>query len=228
MLSERLRQLLNERKISVNEFAEMCDVPQETIRNIYYGKSGDPKLSTALKIAEALEMSVNCLVGKCPHTAEERAIIHNYRNCGKHGKSIIELIARYEASAMKVERDRIGKHKIPCYVPQTDIRKGIIFELCDTIEIETTIPEAFLGIQMTNNDLAPSYCKGDTVLLENRFPINGEVAVFYKKDRAYIRKFLEENGQYRLKCLHRFDEDIIVKRMDEMEYIGTCVGVLRT
>ena len=65
MLGERLRTMLNERGISVNQFAEMCDLPLETVRNIYYGKSNDPKVSTMLKMAEALGIGVNCLIGKC-------------------------------------------------------------------------------------------------------------------------------------------------------------------
>lgn len=227
MIGERLRKELNERNWSVQEFAEMCDLPVDTIKNIYYGKSVDPKLSTAYKIAEALHLSINCLMGKCPHTSSERALIHNYRACGKHGKSIVELIARYEASAVKIERDARGKHKIPCLYPQGDIHKGIIYDLCETNDIETAIADAYIGIQMNNNDLAPVFCKGDILLFENRFPRHGEVASFYKADRVYIRKFLEEDKHYRLKCLHNQDEDIVLRRMDEIDYIGTVVGVIR-
>ena len=80
---------------------------------------------------------------------------------------------------------------------------------------------------MVSNDLAPTYCKDDVLLFENRFPMNGEKAAFYKGDRIYIRKFLEEGNGYRLKCLHSQDEDIILRRMDEVDYIGTCVDVVR-
>lgn len=227
MIGERLRKELNARDISIQEFAEMCGLPVETIRNIYYGKSVDPKLSTALKIADALQLGVNCLVGKCHHTLAERTIIQNYRACGKHGKSIIELIARYEASSMKNERNNPDRHKIPCILPRGDNRKGIVYDLCETVEIETTVKDAFVGIQMTDNDFAPVYCKGDILLFEDRFPENGEMSAFFQKDRVYLRRFVEENGQYRLKCVHPHGEDIILKRMDEVDYIGTIVEVIR-
>lgn len=227
MLGERLRTILNERNITVAQFAEMCDLPLDTVKGIYYGKSVDPKLSTAAKMAEALQLSINCLMGKCQHTAAERALLQNYRSCGKHGKSVIEIIARYEASAVKVERETKGKHKIPCVVPHGDIRKGIVLETCETIETETSVDSADIAIQITTNGLAPFYCKDDILLLENRFPTNGEMAVFYNTDKAYIRKFLEEQGVYRLKCLHRQGEDIILKRMNEVDYIGTVISVLR-
>lgn len=227
MLGERLRTILPERKLSVNDFAEMCELPLETVRNIYYGKSIDPKLSTALKMARALNMSVNCLIGECPHTPEERAIIHNYRSCGKHGKSIIELIARYESRAVKIEREGSEKHKIPCILPRGEIRKGIIYDLCETIEIETTVKDAFVAIQMTDNDLAPLFCKNDIIIFEDRFPEDGEMTAFFTADRVYIRKFIEENGQYILKCMQRMGEDIIIKRLNEIDYIGTVIGVIR-
>ena len=106
--------------------------------------------------------------------------------------------------------------------------KGIIYDACETIEIETSVSEAYVAIMMPTNTFAPYFCKGDVVLFENRFPADGEYAAFYRSDRAYIRKYMEEGKNYRLKCLHSQGEDIVLKRMDETEYIGTCCGVVRS
>lgn len=228
MLSGRLKTILHERDISLQKFAEMCDLPLETVRNVYYGKTNDPKLSTAVKMADALNLSVNCLLGKCSHSSSERTIIQNYRKCGKHGKSIIELTARYEARAMQSEREGMLKHKIPCILPRGEIRKGIVFDLCETTEIETTVKNAFVAIQMTDNDLAPKYCKGDIILFEDRFPETGEITAFFKANKVVLRKFIEENGQYRLKSLYPQYEDIILKRLDDVDYIGTVIEVVRS
>lgn len=227
MLSGRLKTLLSERGLSIGEFAEMCDLPLETVRNIYYGKSVDPKLSTAMKMADALHLSLNCLVGKCSHTPAEKVLIANYRKCGKHGQAVIELIAKYEASAIRYEREGKDRHKIPCIVPTGDIHKGIVYDLCETTEIETSVKDAYVAVQMTNNDLAPIYCKGDILLFENRFPQNNEHGAFLITNRIYIRKYMEEDKQYRLKCLHRHGEDIILKRMNEVDYIGAVIDVIR-
>ena len=227
MLCERLRQLTNEKGWSLQQLAEISDLPLETVRNIYYGKTPDPKISTVMKLANSFNLTVNCLMGQCSHTPQERAILINYRNCGKHGKSIIELISRYEASAMRKEREKEGRHMIPCIVPEGTVSHGIIYDMCETVEIETDVKEAYIAIRMVSNDLAPTYCKGDILLFENRFPKHGERAAFYKGDRIYIRRYLEEENQYCLKCLHNCDVDIILKRMDEVDYIGTCVDVVR-
>ena len=95
MLCERLRQLTNEKGWSLQQLAEISDLPLETVRNIYYGKTPDPKISTVMKLANSFHLTVNCLMGQCSHTPQERAILINYRNCGKHGKSIIELPTSY-------------------------------------------------------------------------------------------------------------------------------------
>jgi transcriptional regulator with XRE-family HTH domain len=228
MLGERIGIILKERGISLAEFAEMCDLPFETVKNVRYGKTTDPKVSTMDKMATALNMSINCLLGKCPHTPEERAIIENYRKCGKHGRSIISTIARYEASAMRDLREASGKHLIPCVVPHGEIKKGIVYELCETFDIEIMDDNADIAIEMNTNDLAPIYCKGDRLLFEERFPQNGEVGAFFCGDRIFIRRYCEEGNQYRWGRLHKQAEDIIVKRMDEVNYLGTCIGVVRT
>ena len=227
ILSRRIQDLMRERGWTKEMLAENSDLPVETIKNIIYEKTLDPKISTVLQIADAFNISINCLLGKCPHTPAEKVILRNYRECGQHGKSVIELIAKYEAGAIKNQRNSLDKHMIPCLVSKGDIRKGIIYENCETTEIETTVREAYVAIEMTSNDLSPKFCKGDFILFENRFPNDGEYAAFFREGRAYIRKFIEEEKQYRLKCLHSYGEDIVVKRMDEIDYIGTCIGAVR-
>lgn len=227
MLGERLRSILNTKGITVSEFANMCDLPVETVKNVYYGKTTDPKISTVMQMANALGMSVNCLMGQCSHTKEERALLQHYRACGNHGQSLIRLTAKYEALTAKAERDAIGRHKIPCLIPHGDIHGGIVYDACEVVEVETNVAEAYVSIRMPNNDLAPIYCKNDVILLANYFPANNQYAVFYKNGKAYIRKYMEEDGQYRLKCLHNMGEDMIFRRMDQIDYIGTCCGVIR-
>lgn len=228
ILAERINIIRKELGWSQEVLAEKSGLPYETIKNICTGRTPDPKVSTVMALSEATGFAMNCLMGKCNHTSQERFLLRNYRSCGPHGKSIIEFIAKYEASAVKSDREAKDKHKIPCLVPHGDIYKGIVYDNCETTEIETSVPEAFVAIQMVNNDLAPIYCKNDFILLENRFPASGEYAAFFKGGKAYIRKFIEENGVYRLKCLHNQGEDMVFKRMDEIEYIGTCIDVIRT
>jgi transcriptional regulator with XRE-family HTH domain len=227
MLGERLREILAAKGISKDEWAELCDLPVETIRNIYYGKTPDPKVSTVMKIYKALSISVNCLMGECSHSAEERALLQYFRSSGHHGKSIILLSAKNEALTAKEERESKDKHAIPCLIPHGDMQQGIFYDNCEVADIYTAKEEAYVAIMMSNNDHIPTYCKGDILLIANRFPSNKEYGVFYQNGRAFIRQYIEEENQYRLKCLHNFSKDMVFKRLDQIEYMGTCCGVVK-
>lgn len=228
MLGERVKELLVIHKMTKEELAERSGVPIETIRNIYYGKVTDPKVSTVMAIAKVFNLSVNCLMGECQHTPDERVLLQHYRACGHHGKSLIRISAKYEALTAKEEREAVDGHTIPCLFPEGDIYHGIDYDTCKTEEIYTTNNMADVAIKMTNNCLMPIYCKDDIILIADRFPQNKEYGVFYYKGKAYIRQYLERDGEYVLKCLHKYDKDLVFKRMDEIEYLGTCCGVVRS
>ena len=137
------------------------------------------------------------------------------------------MIARYEHATGDVW-DSSRRRRIPCSVPpQVDVRNGIMYDSCETVYIWTSDEEAELAIEMVGNELSPLYCKGDQLLFANRFPANGEHGAFIIDGRLYIRKFIEEKGEYRLKCLHNEGKDIVTKRMDQIQYLGTCVDVIR-
>jgi transcriptional regulator with XRE-family HTH domain len=227
MIRERFAALLAERGWTLEEFSKRSGLSINTVKNISGGKTIDPQLSTAAIIAETFGISINCLMGKCPHTPQEKELLRLYRETGKHGKSIITLIARYEAGAIKSEREAKDKHPVPCLLPQGDITNGIIYDACKEEEEITSIPEAYSAIKMPNDDLAPMFCEGDIILFEDRIPKSGEYAGILNGDRAFIRKFIKENGQYKFECLHNHGKDIFVKRLDEINFIGTICGVIR-
>ena len=69
-----------------------------------------------------------------------------------------------------------------------------------------------------NNDFAPLYCKDDVLLLENRFPSNGEIASFLISDRIYIRKYIEEYRMIENDVLGQVSWDGIVKDEGVIKY----------
>ena len=218
---------MNEHDMTLRELADKSDVPLETLRNIIYNKVTDPKTSTMYAIGKVFGVSINFLLGEPFISPEETALVANYRRSGKHGKSVIELIAKYEATAARSERNANGRHNVPCVVTKGNIRKGIVYDTNETIEISTVIEEAYMAIAISTNDLTPIFCKNDSILFEKRVPDNGEIIAYIVGDKMYIRKFIEENGRYRMKCLHNHGEDMIFKRMDEIVLVGTCCGVIR-
>lgn len=226
MLSERLRELLQEYGWNIQDLADMTDLPLETIRNIYYGKVKDPKVSTVMAISKVLHISVNYLMGESINTKQEEMLIRHYRKCGQHGKSVVNLIAKYEADLAKTEREsQKEKHRIPCVVPFGSISEGIKYTDSEVVDEFTDNKEAYLAIEITSNALAPIYFKGDRILVEDRFPESGEKAFFSKDCILYCKKYIETHEGAFIQSLNKHTSDL--EQLGEMDCVGTCIGVIR-
>ena len=227
MIREELIKLLEKNKMSYPELAEKADIPLETTKNIYYGKVKDPKTSTSMAIAKVLGVSVNRLMGERLYSKEEETLIMNYRRSSQHGKAMIEFVARFEADLTKHEREYENKYKIPCIIPigvtEDGMRYGSgMIEYVDTVE-----PKAYLAIECNTNRLAPTYCKGDKLLLENRYPNSGEAGMFFDGNIIYFREYVEHSKGYTLKSHCMQLSDLEFTRMDNIKCMGTCIGVIR-
>ena len=96
----------------------------------------------------------------------------------------------------------------------------------EAIEIETSMPAAYMAIEVTTNAFAPAFCKGDRILLADRFPYNGERAVFVNDGIGYLRKYIEVDGRYILQPLTGHDKPEVYRRPNQFECIGTYIGVI--
>ena len=227
MIGQQIRKIAARRNLSIQQLSEMSGIPLETMRNLYYGRVEDPKVSTMLRLSKALDLSVNYLMGDIIFSDDERKLVHLYRKCGNHGKSVMQLIGRYESQATKKEREAFGKRRINCLVPVGHIYDGARYSTCDIYEVYTDNKNAYMAVQLVNNCFAPVYCYGDKVLLENRYPRSGERAIFVQDDVVYLRQYIENDGKYILRCLNGHGDDFVFKRMDTMQCLGTCIGVVR-
>ena len=54
----RILQLCEERKITINKLATLSALPPSSIKNILYGKSRNPKLLTIKMICDGLDMTL--------------------------------------------------------------------------------------------------------------------------------------------------------------------------
>lgn len=57
-VKNRILQLCGERNITINKLATLSALPPSSIKNILYGKSKDPKLTTIKKICDGLEITL--------------------------------------------------------------------------------------------------------------------------------------------------------------------------
>jgi transcriptional regulator with XRE-family HTH domain len=227
IICKRVKELSYQKGWNKEILAEKSGLSVDTIKNIWNGKTPDPRTSTCLQLSEAFGITVNCLVGKCSHSPKERAILNHYRSCGRHGQDIIESVAKFEAISAKASREAIGKHPIPCIIPKGDVTQGIVYEINGGETILTSVDEACIALKITTNDFVPVFLEDDILLFENRFPKTGEYGGFYIGGRLFLRQYLKEDKQHILKCLHNKGADMIYQRLDCIEYMGTVIDVVR-
>lgn len=226
IISARFKEMLAEKGMSWHDVAEKGNIPEETVRGIYYGRVKNPKVETLLRISQVVGCSINWLMGAPIMTPDEEAMLRNYRKCGKHGKGILQLMAKYEAHTAKKERDAKERHMIPCIMAQTVSCEGMKYNSGDTKQIFVTETDAFLGLHVPNNNWSPRYCRGDVVLFANRSPVHGERALFAWQGQIYFRRYEEKERGFSLHCITDRHEPLHFKRMDELECLGTAIGVI--
>lgn len=192
---------------------------------VFNTKVTDPKVSTVTAISKALGCSVNHLMGEEIYTPKEVNLILNYRKCGSHGKALMYLVGRYEA--MTARHDCDDAYVVPCFVPEGAMVDGFEYKCSEVIDVETDCEDAYAAIKVTSNNFMPSFCKGDIILLEDRFPEDGERAVFVIDGIGYFRRFVEKNGRNVLRSISRHGEDIVIKMTDEVNCVGTYIGVIK-
>lgn len=116
ILAENLNRIRKEYGWSQEVTAEKCNLPYETIKNICAGRTLDPKASTLQAISDGTGYPMDCLMGNCKHTLDERDILKDYRSCDSHGKDMIRMVAKYEADAIKNCVRIKDVDKTPCLI----------------------------------------------------------------------------------------------------------------
>lgn len=64
MLSANIKKLRKQKKLSQDKLARLADIPYNTLVKIESGKSNNPTFETLSKLADALEVSIDGLVGR--------------------------------------------------------------------------------------------------------------------------------------------------------------------
>jgi transcriptional regulator with XRE-family HTH domain len=64
MLSTNIKKLRNQKKLSQDKLARLADIPYNTLVKIESGKSNNPTFETLSKLADALDVSIDELVGR--------------------------------------------------------------------------------------------------------------------------------------------------------------------
>lgn len=230
VISEKLKEAMRIKNVNLNQLTETCDIPYETLRNLYYAKNKNPRVETLYSVCKALDITMDYLTGLTKYNNDEMEMLVNYQKCGKHGKDFLSIIARFEADytlALNKRKNNDNINYINCLIPEGPEEDGFEYTSCRMEKIECIYEEACMAIKITTDNFIPIFLRGDILAIANRYPKEGETAIYYKDGKTYIRQYKNENGKVILKSVTRKGEDIIIDSFEKYEVLGTYINVIR-
>ena len=225
IIKNNLQRVMIALNITLTELIHKCDIPAETIKNIYYGKTDNPRLETLIAICDAIDISIDYLVDRKHYEKDEIELLKHYKIASSHGKAFIQEMAKHEAYYTNYENQQTHERSIVCVEPTGDFQNGVLWDSCKISRITTYLPQVFFGFKIPTHAFLPTYAQGDILLIEHRLPKEGENAVFYKDNKVYVRNFLHsrETGFFTLKAISMDAQDIVIKNLKEFHIVGTII-----
>ena len=159
--SERVKQVKKDKGITNEALSEASGIPLGTLGKLLSGFTEEPKLSTAVAIAEALGCSLEYLAtGKeeaLTLSADETAMIERYRALDAHGTRVCDYILN-EEYMRAAERARNVVADVPAAFFREEIRRGSAGKTAKPVAKSRRIPffadrvSAGPGVHLETND----------------------------------------------------------------------------
>ena len=208
---------IDEKDITIKDISENANVPFSTLNSFLYGDSKDIKLSTAVKLAHALNVSIDELVGADTINEVSRESIAICRNLPDNALYLIRWYIRYIDSLNKKNEPNkryVSIMKLDCN-QNGNLKITTDYKHIDITEIDKECScKVFFGITMPCDHYMPVYSPYDILLIANdRQPtshenslirVNGCLFIAKKKNNEY---FSIRDGKFRFKE-YEIDEHI--------------------
>lgn len=217
--------------ITLEGLSEATGIPVGTLSKISSGCS-KPSYHNMCLIAKELGCSLDDFTDIIDSrlTEGERELLNKYRTLNNHSKELVNYIIDLEAKVSKGHSEG-NKSIIECFVPTGIYGDGSFYESCNVDIIEyTNIDDdvnAEFAIKMITDTLGPVFFRNDILLMSNRFPMNGEIAIFMNNHKQYIRKYYCTDKGIKLVGINDYSRNIENCNLKDFVCIGTLLTVLR-
>ena len=194
-----LQTYIDEKDISLADIAEAAGMSIETIKTLVYGKAADCKLSTAVNLARALNLSVDELVGTGTLSEKMRESIQITRNLPDNYVHFVRWAIRYHE--MMLSGKKVTKKAVNIMYTECANNGNLImnnnFELVDISDIQDDQRyKIFMGIRIPCEHYMPVLFEGDVLMLAtDRNPLQNETVVVVNNGYISIVKRKEEKNE---------------------------------
>lgn len=197
-LRKNLFLYIDRKDVTLAELAEAAEMPVSTLRSFLYGYSNDCYVSTVVKLARALEVSCDELLGAGTICKETRESIQMLRQLPRRFTQFLRWEIRYLYNMHK--NSKVSEHTVEVMETSCKDNGNITFtnnlEEMDISNLDDGIrPKIIFGIRICCNHYEPEYYEGDILLIANdRLPRLTEHIVVNVSDNIWILKCREENN----------------------------------
>ncbi len=231
MNKEYFDELRFKKGMTLEVLSEATGIPVGTLSKISSGRS-KPSYHNMCLIAKELGCSLDFFTDMVDSTLteEEWELLTAYRKLNNHSKEFMKFIIDLETEISSEKYDS-DKATIECFVPTGIYGDGAFYESCliDIIEYSKSEIDvsADFAIRIVTDTLSPTFFQNDILLMNYRFPSNGETAIFMHNHKQYIRKYYRADNKVKLVGVNDFSKNIEVSDLHDFVCIGTLVTVLR-
>ncbi len=233
--------LIHAKGLTTKALADLSNLPEDTIKNIRYGRVKDVKCSTLEGLANALNCSIDELLGREQINLTEANLIKTFRRLSHGSQEFVLSVLHFEDILSEAYNEGSPfKEEILVFIPTGNMEDGMIFDssAIKQLDIRDYIAKYGLdivhcGILVTNNSLVPVYHRNDILLVCNRPPRFGDTAVFIHQPtgKLYIRRYYPGNITT-LEPINNFGQTIYIDSknpdaLDEWHVFGYIVSRLR-
>lgn len=248
--SERVKLIKKEKGITNDLLSAKSGIPLGTLGKLLSGFTEEPKLSTAIALAEALDCSLEYLALGKEQGVElselEQTRLEKYRALDNHGARVCDFILDEEylrcaslsrnihadsaeaISHVKPTEKKARVIKIPFFSDRVSAGSGVHLESTDSVEISVALNEktkhADFALRVSGDSMEPKYHDGDILLVKNTPSIDiGELGIFICDGEGYFKKF----GGDCLISLNSAYEPIPLSSFESFSCRGSVIGTLR-
>ena len=103
---------VDQKDITLSEIAEKADIPFSTLRSFLYGNATDCKLSTAVRLARAFNISVDELIGAETIEPETKECVALARNLKEHHRYVIRSFVGISICSTATFRQKASRFQL--------------------------------------------------------------------------------------------------------------------
>jgi len=223
--------LINSHNCTLKELSEKADMPYETLKSFLYGVSKDCKLSTAVKIARAFDLSIDEIVGAGTLDTRARESFYICRTLPDYVVYLIRSFIRHQFRLhSNFAEDSIN---IPVLLPECQNGYLQTTNVTETVCIDHLTnglkSRICLGLKVPCEHYEPFYMPNEIILLaaDRDGQHNEQVVVSYKGNIFLARKiFYTEDGVKKWKYVSLLDGKNTILPNEIDDKIGYVVGYL--